>query len=293
MPPKFPSKQEREQMIKDLTKKGEGLTANEHYKNYIDSLRKLNTMMDHYYAADADGNEQPLEENGKNKLTQAILDTANFGELFLADVQRQGGKLTTGTPDLVGRVQDMMSQDYEMLSLYDPENMEMTLPEIQQDEHEAHGSEGEGDDLAREAEGLREAERDEADDEVEGDQNGEDDARDSAALGVQEPVHHDAVSQRRRDEEHGEEHLSPGMAVERREAEGDGARDGADAEGEEIRDRGLAREEREHAGEDDEIEHWERRSDLHDAHGEIRAGELAAIVNAEFHCRTSSSVRRR
>ena len=166
-------------------------------------------------------------------------------------------------------------------------------PEIQQDEHEAHGSEGEGDDLAREAEGLREAERDEADDEVEGDQNGEDDARDSAALGVQEPVHHDAVSQRRRDEEHGEEHLSPGMAVERREAEGDGARDGADAEGEEIRDRGLAREEREHAGEDDEIEHWERRSDLHDAHGEIRAGELAAIVNAEFHCRTSSSVRRR
>ena len=133
LPPKFPSKQEREKLIEELTKEGKGLTANDHYRNYVASLQTLNEMMDHYYTPDADGNVQPLEEKGKNDLTQAILDTANFGEMFLADVQRQGGKLTTGTPDLVGRVQGMMSQDYEMLSLYDPENMEMTLPEIQQD----------------------------------------------------------------------------------------------------------------------------------------------------------------
>ena len=133
MPPKFPSKQEREQLIKKLAEEGKGLTANEHYKNYIASLRKLNETMDSYYNADADGNVQPLDQDGKNELTRAILDAANFGELFLADVQRQGGKLTTGTPGLVGQVQDMMSQDYEMLSLYDPRTMEMTLSEIQQD----------------------------------------------------------------------------------------------------------------------------------------------------------------
>ena len=90
---------------------------------------------------------------------------------------------------------------------------------------------------------MGEAERDEADDEIEGDQDGEDDAGRSAALGVEQAVHHDAVNQRRGDEEHGEEHLSPGMAVERGEPEGDGARNGADAEGEEVSDRGLAREE--------------------------------------------------
>ena len=132
-PSKFPSKQEREKLIEELTKEGKGLTANDHYRNYVASLQTLNEMMDRYYTPDADGNVQPLEETGKNKLTQAILHTANLGEMFLADVQRQGGKLTTGAPDLVGRMQGMMSQDYEMLSLYDPQNMEMTLPEIQQD----------------------------------------------------------------------------------------------------------------------------------------------------------------
>lgn len=133
MPPEFPSKQEREKLIEELTKDGKERNANDRYKNYIASLRTLNTMMDHYYTADADGNVQPLDQDGKDKLTRAILDTANLGETFLADVQRQGGKLDTGTPGLVTRMQGMMSQDYEMLSLYDPENMEMTLPEIQQD----------------------------------------------------------------------------------------------------------------------------------------------------------------
>ena len=132
-PSKFPSKQEREKLIEELTKEGKGLTANDHYQNYIASLQTLNEMMDHYYTADADGNVLPLDQDGKNELTQAILDTANLGETFLADVQRQGGKLDTGAPGLVTQVQGMMSQDYEMLSLYDPENMEMTLPEIQQD----------------------------------------------------------------------------------------------------------------------------------------------------------------
>ena len=133
MPPEFPSKQEREKLIEELTKDGKELNANDRYKNYIASLRTLNTMMDRYYTADADGNVPPLEEKGKNDLTQAILDAANLGETFLADVQRKGGKLDTGTPGLVTRMQGMMSQDYEMLSLYDPKNMEMTPPEIQQE----------------------------------------------------------------------------------------------------------------------------------------------------------------
>ena len=56
MPPKFPSKQEREKLIEELTKEGKGLTANDHYRNYVASLQALNEMMDHYYTPDADGN---------------------------------------------------------------------------------------------------------------------------------------------------------------------------------------------------------------------------------------------
>lgn len=136
MPPNFPSQKEREDLMKllrEAEKNGEALSANEHYKNYIVSLRKLNGMMDHYYAADENGTVPPLEQNDKDALMQAILNTANLGETLLADVERQGGKLTTGTPGLVSRMQSMMSKDYETLSLYDPKDMEMTLPEIQQD----------------------------------------------------------------------------------------------------------------------------------------------------------------
>lgn len=136
MPSNFPSKQERENLIKELMdseKNGQRRTPNEHYKEYIFSLQELNKMMDRYYAADENGTVPPLEKNNKDALMQAILNTAKLGETFLADVQRQGGKLTTGTPGLVSRMQSMMSQDYETLSLYDPNTMEMTLPEIQQD----------------------------------------------------------------------------------------------------------------------------------------------------------------
>ena len=136
MPSEFPSKQERENLIKELMKSeqnGQGRTPNEHYKEYIFSLQQLNKMMDHYCAADENGTVPPLEKKDKDALMQAILNTAKLGETFLADVQRQGGKLTTGTPGLVSRMQSMMSQDYETLSLYDPKDMEMTLPEIQQD----------------------------------------------------------------------------------------------------------------------------------------------------------------
>ena len=136
MPSEFPSKQERENLIKELMeseKNGQRRTPNEHYKEYIFSLQELNKMTDRYYADDENGTVPPLEKKDKDALMQAILNTANLGETFLADVERQGGKLTTGTPGLVGRMQSMMSKDYETLSLYDPNDMEMTLPEIQQD----------------------------------------------------------------------------------------------------------------------------------------------------------------
>ena len=140
MPPKkypnFPSKAERDSLMEQLRQaeqSGDALTAGEHYKNYVSSLRKLNETMDRYYTPDGDGTVPTLEQAGKDELMASILETATLGETFLADVAGKGGNLTTAAPGLVGQVQAMMSQDYETLSLYDPANDEMTLPEIQQD----------------------------------------------------------------------------------------------------------------------------------------------------------------
>ena len=140
MPPKpyqnFPSKKEREDLmeaLKQAEQNGDALTSGEHYKNYIQSLKQLNETMDRYYTPDQDGSITALEQKGKDELMSSILKTATLGETLLADVANKGGKLTTSTPGLVSRVQSMMSQDYEMLSLYDPKKDEMTLPEIQQD----------------------------------------------------------------------------------------------------------------------------------------------------------------
>lgn len=138
MPPydNFPSKKERENLmkqLKELEENGDALTSGEHYKNYVKSLRELNNTMDQYYTPDADGNVPSIEQDGKDKLMDSILKTATAGETFLASIANNGGNLNKGTAGLVGSVQAMMSQDYETISLYNPKTMEMSLPELQQD----------------------------------------------------------------------------------------------------------------------------------------------------------------
>lgn len=140
MPPEnyksFPSKKERESLmeqLKQLEDERDPLTSRDHYKNYVSSLKQLNEIMDHYYTPDAEGNVDTLEQDGKDKLMEAIIETATLGETFLADIANNGKNLNKGVPGIVSSVQSMMSQDYETLALYNPKNMELTLPEIQQD----------------------------------------------------------------------------------------------------------------------------------------------------------------
>ncbi|MBQ7713663.1 MAG: hypothetical protein IJT71_02110, partial [Oscillospiraceae bacterium] len=137
MPPKkFPSQAEREALIEQLrqaAERDEGLKTSEHYQNYIQSLGKLNEQLDKYYEPDENGAVSALEQEGKDELMTALAETATLGETFLADAASKGDDLNAGVPDMVGKVQEMLSHDYETLGVYDPKEGEMSLPELQQD----------------------------------------------------------------------------------------------------------------------------------------------------------------
>ena len=74
-----------------------------------------------------------LDANGKDELMQAMMETAQAGETFLAAAENQNANPNAGVPGMVTRMQRMLSQDYDMLNNYQPDKTPMSFPEIQQD----------------------------------------------------------------------------------------------------------------------------------------------------------------
>ena len=141
MPPKkmtkLPSLAERKKIMEELEaagKSGDALNQNEQYKEYVNKLKALNELMDKYSAIDENyGIPETLTEQGKKELTEAMFDMANAGETFLAAVENQKGNVNAGIAGVVGRVQDMLAKDYDMLNNYQPDKTPMSFPELQQD----------------------------------------------------------------------------------------------------------------------------------------------------------------
>ncbi|MBR4655368.1 MAG: hypothetical protein IKO68_02055 [Oscillospiraceae bacterium] len=134
--PKFPSRQERMDLIRQLEEaqeNGTALTSLQHFTNYLEQLKQLNETMDQYSEIDAEFGLPPdLDEPGKALLLEAMHRTAVAGERFLADAQRQNASLNAGTPRLVGQLQGMLAQDFDTLRLYNPNEHPMSFPELQQ-----------------------------------------------------------------------------------------------------------------------------------------------------------------
>lgn len=141
MPPKkiskFPSLAERKKIMEELMAAGENgsiLNQNEQYKEYVKKLKGLNELMDKYSSIDERyGIPETLNEKGKEEIMQAMIDTAVAGETFLAGVESEKGNLKTGIADVIGRVQGMLSKDYDTLNNYQPDKTPLSFPELQQD----------------------------------------------------------------------------------------------------------------------------------------------------------------
>ena len=132
----FPSTEDRKELMQQLEKleqDGIAPASKEIYKTYIGKLKKLNELEEQYSSAEGEYGVPPtIEEKDKEKLLQAMNEAAIAGETFLADAQRKDANLKAGIPDVVGRMQGMLSVDHDMLGLYDPEKNPMSFPEIQE-----------------------------------------------------------------------------------------------------------------------------------------------------------------
>ena len=132
----FPSKEERQALMEQLEKlEQDGIApeTKEIYKEYIQKLKGLNTLEEQYSLAEGEFGVPPtIEKEDKEKLLNAMYEAAVAGETFLAEAQRKGANLNSGIPDVVGRIQGMLSIDHDALNLYDAEKTPMSFPEIQE-----------------------------------------------------------------------------------------------------------------------------------------------------------------
>ena len=145
--PDFPTITERRNLMEQLREaeeSGNALTGNELFKNYIESLRTLNVLMDKYSQVEEEYGIPPtLDTKGKDELMQSMMETAEAGEHFLAAAMNRmsrddpgadiDGGIRVGVPGVVSRLQDMLSKDYDMLNNYQPTKTPLSFPEIQND----------------------------------------------------------------------------------------------------------------------------------------------------------------
>ena len=145
--PDFPTITERRNLMEQLREaeeSGNALTGNELFKNYIESLRTLNVLMDKYSQVEEEYGIPPtLDTKGKDELMQYMMETAAAGEHFLAAAMNRmsrddpgadiDGGIRVGVPGVVSRLQDMLSKDYDMLNNYQPTKTPLSFPEIQND----------------------------------------------------------------------------------------------------------------------------------------------------------------
>ncbi len=114
-----------------LEEAGEAKTSSQHYKEYLNKLKALNKLMDSNSKEDEFGVAPNLSAEDKNALLEAMKDVALAGETFLADLENKKVNMRAGVPRMVNRMQGILSRDFDMLRLYDPDKEPMSFPEIQ------------------------------------------------------------------------------------------------------------------------------------------------------------------
>ncbi len=133
----FPSKEERESLIRQMreltTGQNQNLTSLPEYQKYIQSMKALDDMMADCYQPDENGIPKALTKEDSERLQEAIIKTAHNGEAFLATaIGNYNANPNQGLPGVVDKLQNLLSKDFDALSNYDPASHK-SLPEMQLD----------------------------------------------------------------------------------------------------------------------------------------------------------------
>jgi|GEM_PF-5585953 len=114
---RFPNRKERKKLVDDLKNLGQdpNVASNEYYKRYTESIEKLDKKMDELSAVDESGIPRDLTAEDAASLSQAMIDTAEMAEMFIASSVAAGMKPDQGAPGVVNNLQGMLSRDFEFL----------------------------------------------------------------------------------------------------------------------------------------------------------------------------------
>ena len=127
----FPGIDERRALMEQL--KEIDSDKSEQFHAYVEAIRKLDQLMEAYSRTDLHTDLAPtLDDKDKEKLMEAIRQTAIAGESYLAAEENNRGKLPEGAPGLAEELQSLLFLDYSILNQYKPE-YQRSLPELQED----------------------------------------------------------------------------------------------------------------------------------------------------------------
>ena len=125
----FPTQNERQQLLKQLREMEQPYTDSQLYKNYQESLARLEACMDELCAVNEKGICDPLTREAGEDLLKLMIRTAEAGETFLGSLEDQEKSLKTPVPGMVNKLQGIMARDFAALMSYDVRNPQ-SLPEI-------------------------------------------------------------------------------------------------------------------------------------------------------------------
>lgn len=106
---------------------------NEFFQKYAEAFQSLDEQMEAYSKPDGKGKLPIVDGKGKEALLNAIRNTAAAGEGYLAVLEKNKVAKDAPVPSLVTGLENMLSNDFDALSVYEPDKEQMTLEEIQQD----------------------------------------------------------------------------------------------------------------------------------------------------------------
>ena len=129
----MPGRTQRRELLRQLQFEQEGKSI-PGYAEYLAQIQALDEMMEGLSVRNEWGFSEPISQNDKEKLQEAIQNTAMAGEKYLQNVKdaRKEGKkvsLTSGAPGVVRKLQGIISNDAYTIAQYDP-SMELSLPQL-------------------------------------------------------------------------------------------------------------------------------------------------------------------
>ena len=124
----IPDRQMRRDLLKQLRLEEDGKSI-AGYAEYLQKMEALDRMMEEMSVRDQWGTTKPMDAAMKEKLQNAVLETAMAGEQYMKNVRIAKGDANKGAPGVVNRLQGLLSNDLQTIQNYDP-SLNLSLPQL-------------------------------------------------------------------------------------------------------------------------------------------------------------------